>query len=74
MRLLVRSKNGSSKGGIPMLRPHVPEAYLWIILWFVLALLLLIAEATLLSQPAIAIVNQVKEVLDIFFLQASQFI
>lgn len=57
-----------------MLRPHVPEAYLWIILWFVLALLLLIAEAALLPQPAIAIVNQIKETLDILFLQASQFI
>jgi hypothetical protein len=47
-----------------MLRPHVPEAYLWIILWFVLAVLLLIAEAALLPQPAIAMVNQIKEVND----------
>lgn len=47
-----------------MLRPYVPEAYLGIILWFVLALLLLIAEAALLPQPAIAMVNQIKEVND----------
>lgn len=53
---------------------HFPEAYLWILLWFVLALLLLIAEAALLPQPAIAAVNHIKEVLDTFFVQVVQFI
>jgi hypothetical protein len=57
-----------------MLRPHVPEAYVWILLWFVLALLLLIAEAALLPQPAIAMVNQLKETLGSFLLQAFHFV
>ncbi len=57
-----------------MLRPHFPETYLWIILWFIFALFLLIAEAALLPQPAIAMVNQIKEALDIFLLQATHFI
>ncbi|XGV97912.1 MAG: hypothetical protein ACAF41_03055 [Leptolyngbya sp. BL-A-14] len=48
---------------------HIPETYLWILLWFVLALLLLIAEAALLPQPVIAMVNQIKEILGTFFLQ-----
>ncbi|GEM_PF-3206722 len=55
-----------------MLRPHVPETYLWILLWFVLALLLLVAEGVLLPQPAIAIMGQIKEVVDTFFLQVSR--
>ncbi|XGV98260.1 MAG: hypothetical protein ACAF41_04855 [Leptolyngbya sp. BL-A-14] len=36
---------------------HLPEAYLWVLLWFLLALLLLMAEAALLTQPAIASVG-----------------
>jgi len=55
-----------------MLRPHVPETYLWILLWFILALLLLVAEGVLLTQPAIAIMGQMKEVVDTFFLQVSR--
>lgn len=56
-----------------MLRRHhhlpFPETYLWILLWFVLALLLLIAEAALLPQPAIAAVTHIKEALDTLFVQ-----
>jgi Protein of unknown function (DUF3122) len=44
-----------------MLRNHVLESYLWIILWVVLTLLLLIAEATLFPQPAIATISQLQE-------------
>jgi hypothetical protein len=54
-------------------RPHVPETYLWILLWCILALLLLMAEAALLPQTTLAMVNQIKETLHLFFLQASQF-
>lgn len=57
-----------------MLRPHTPKTYFWIILWFVLALLLLISEAALLPQPVIAIAHQIKEVLSLFVLQATPFI
>jgi hypothetical protein len=34
-----------------MLRPPIPQTYLWIILWLILVLLLLMAEAILLPQP-----------------------
>ena len=61
-----------------MLRSHAPKIYLWIILWIilwvVLAFLLLIAESALLPQPVIAMVNQIKEVLNLFILQAAQFV
>jgi len=33
---------------------HVPEAYFWIVLWLILTLLLLAAEAILFPEPAIA--------------------
>lgn len=56
-----------------MLRPHVPEPYLWILLWCILALLLLAAEAALFPQAAIAVINSIKETLHIACLQAAQF-
>lgn len=51
---------------------HVPEAYLWVLLWFVLALLLLIAEASLLPQPAIAAVEGIKHAVGTFFAHVIQ--
>ncbi len=38
-----------------MLRPHIPEAYRWIILWLLIALLLLIAQAALSPPTAMMI-------------------
>lgn len=55
-----------------MLQPHSPEAYLWILLWFILALFLLMVQAILFPQPAIAMLSHFKEILETFFLQASQ--
>jgi NAD-reducing hydrogenase small subunit len=72
--LLEKNNNGSSIGGVFMLHSRAPKVYFWIILWVVLAFLLLIAEAALFPQPVIAMVNQIKEILNLFVLQVSQFI
>jgi hypothetical protein len=55
-----------------MLRRQFPEAYIWILLWFLLALFLLAMQAILFPQPAIAMLNQVKDTLGTFFLHVSQ--
>ncbi len=39
-----------------MLRHHLPQAYWWILLWTILALFLLMAEAMLFPQPVLAII------------------
>ena len=57
-----------------MLRHHIPQPYLWILLWLILALLLLMAEAILFPQPAIAFVNHIKETLETVFLQVFQLV
>jgi hypothetical protein len=44
-----------------MLRHPIPEPYKWIILWFILALLLLIADAIFLPQSAIAAISRIEE-------------
>jgi len=53
-----------------MLRHSIPQAYLWIILWFIVALLLLMAEAVLIPQPILTMASQIKEELATFFLGA----
>lgn len=55
-----------------MLRRQLPEAYVWILLWFILALFLLAMQGILFPQPAIAMLNQVKDTLETFFLHVSQ--
>ncbi len=55
-----------------MLRRQFPEAYVWILLWFILALFLLAMQAILLPQPVIAMLTQVKETLETFFFHISQ--
>jgi hypothetical protein len=55
-----------------MLRRQFPEAYIWILLWFILALFLLAMQAILFPQPTIAMLNQVKETLETFFFHVSQ--
>ncbi len=55
-----------------MLRRQFPEAYIWILLWFILALFLLAMQAILLPQPAIAMLTQIKETLETFFFHVSQ--
>ncbi len=50
-----------------MLRFHNPQ-FLWVVLWFLLALFLLGIEATLFPQAAIAIMNFIRESAISFFL------
>ncbi|MGG6293928.1 hypothetical protein ACQ4M4_05855 [Leptolyngbya sp. AN02str] len=55
-----------------MLRHHVPQAYFWILLWFVLAIVLLLMEAVLLPQPVLAIATQLKDIMYTFLSQMIQ--
>jgi hypothetical protein len=62
------------KEALYMLRNRMDQPYSWIIVWVILALLLLLAEGILFPQPAIAFVDQVKEIASAFLLQIFQFI
>ncbi|HIK16274.1 MAG TPA: hypothetical protein IGS53_13460 [Leptolyngbyaceae cyanobacterium M33_DOE_097] len=53
-----------------MLRHPIPQAYLWILLWFIVALVLLMAEAILIPQPILTMASQAKEALATFLIQA----
>jgi hypothetical protein len=50
-----------------MLRFHAPQ-FLWVIVWFLLALFLLGVEAMLFPQAAIAIMTFIRESVTPFFL------
>lgn len=57
-----------------MLRHPIPQTYLWIALWLIVALLLLLLEGILVPQPVMTIAGHLKGLLDTFLIQLMHFV